>query len=154
MSQFEWMFSPAASGDAPAIAALFLAARAMAMPWLTSPHTDDDTSRWVAEVLVPSSTLRVARVDDVPVAMLMVANGWIDHLYVAPAWQGRGIGSQAVEVAKALFPAGLELWTFQRNIAARRFYERRGFLAVEFTDGAGNEEREPDVRYVWSPGSR
>ncbi|MFG2519104.1 hypothetical protein [Streptomyces sp. NPDC048527] len=24
-----------------------------------------------------------------------------------------------------------------------------GFVAVERTDGAGNEEREPDVRYVW-----
>ncbi len=154
MPQFEWTFCRAEAGDAPAIATLFLAARTAAMPWLVSPHSDDDTHRWVAEVLVPSSTLQIARLGEAPIAMLVVANGWIDHLYVAPPWQGRGIGSQAVEVAKAMFPTGLELWTFQRNDAARRFYERHGFLPVEFTDGVGNEEREPDVRYVWSPGSR
>lgn len=38
---------------------------------------------------------------------------------------------------------------FQLNDKARRFYERRGFVAVEFGDGTGNEEGEPDVRYHW-----
>ncbi len=42
-----------------------------------------------------------------------------------------------------------ELWTFQTNLPARRFYERHGFIAVRWTDGASNEERAPDVRYVW-----
>jgi hypothetical protein len=32
-----------------------------------------------------------------------------------------------------------------------RFYQRHGFVPVERTDGAGNEEREPDVRYQWRP---
>ncbi|MDP9464580.1 MAG: GNAT family N-acetyltransferase, partial [Actinomycetota bacterium] len=45
-------------------------------------------------------------------------------------------------------PEGLQLWTFESNDRARRFYERHGFTAVEFTDGAGNEERWPDVRYA------
>ena len=40
---------------------------------------------------------------------------------------------------------------FQRNTPARRFYERRGIRPVESTDGAENEERGPDVRYVWKP---
>jgi len=35
------------------------------------------------------------------------------------------------------------------NGPAQRLYERHGFVAVERTDGAGNEECEPDVRYVW-----
>jgi hypothetical protein len=29
-----------------------------------------------------------------------------------------------------------------------RAYEERGFRLVELTDGSGNEEREPDARYV------
>jgi hypothetical protein len=41
------------------------------------------------------------------------------------------------------------LWTFQRNAPARRFYEKEGFVAVRETDGSGNEEREPDVLYLW-----
>ena len=43
----------------------------------------------------------------------------------------------------------LTLWTFQRNLRARRFYEANGFVAVRETDGAGNEEKEPDVLYRW-----
>jgi predicted N-acetyltransferase YhbS len=68
---------------------------------------------------------------------------------VSPGWTARGIGSQLVRLTQARRPAGLELWTFQVNDGARRFYERHGFRAVELTDGAGNEERQPDVRYVW-----
>jgi hypothetical protein len=37
----------------------------------------------------------------------------------------------------------------QRNTRARRFYEARGFVLTEETDGAGNEENEPDARYLW-----
>ena len=48
---------------------------------------------------------------------------------------------------------GLQLWTFQRNAVARHFYERHGFRAAELTDGARNEEVEPDVRYVWEAGA-
>ena len=66
-----------------------------------------------------------------------------------PDRRGRGIGDRLVEFAKERQPTGLQLWTFQVNLAAQRFYERNGFVAVERTDGAGNEEREPDVRYVW-----
>jgi hypothetical protein len=47
----------------------------------------------------------------------------------------------------------LQLWTFQRSARARRFYEARSFALVEQTDGAGNEEKEPDARYLWTCGS-
>lgn len=43
---------------------------------------------------------------------------------------------------------------FQVNKSAQRFCERHGFVAAERTDGAANEEREPDVRYVWPGGHR
>jgi len=46
----------------------------------------------------------------------------------------------------------LELWVFQRNERARAFYRRHGFVLVEETDGAGNEERTPDARYAWARG--
>ena len=61
-----------------------------------------------------------------------------------------GLGARLVEVAKERFPAGLQLWAFQSNAGALRFYERHGFTAVEWTDG-DNEEGEPDVRMVWRP---
>jgi hypothetical protein len=54
-----------------------------------------------------------------------------------------------LQVAKRAFNC-LQLWTFQRNLGARRFYEARGFELVEGTDGARNEEKEPDARYLWA----
>jgi GNAT superfamily N-acetyltransferase len=75
--------------------------------------------------------------------------GWIDQLYVLPTVQRRGIGTRLLAVAQDRF-ARLQLWTFQRNAQARQFYESKGFVLIEETDGAGNEEREPDARYLWS----
>jgi hypothetical protein len=43
-----------------------------------------------------------------------------------------------------------QLWTFQRNAQARRFYEARGFVLIQETDGARNEEKEPDALYLWT----
>lgn len=44
-------------------------------------------------------------------------------------------------------PLRVRLYTFQAHRSARRFYERHGFVAIELTDGSGNEERIPDVLY-------
>jgi hypothetical protein len=49
-----------------------------------------------------------------------------------------------------LSTSGLRLHVFQRNYRARAFYEARGFTAAAFSDGADNEEQEPDVLYEWS----
>ena len=38
---------------------------------------------------------------------------------------------------------------FQRNAAARAFYEKHGFRAVAFGDGSANMEAEPDALYEW-----
>jgi len=52
--------------------------------------------------------------------------------------------------AKKLFPYGLELHTHQKNIAACRFYEKHGFVAVRFGISPPPES-EPDVEYHWRP---
>jgi ribosomal protein S18 acetylase RimI-like enzyme len=47
-------------------------------------------------------------------------------------------------------PAGaLELSVFQKNGAARRFYQRHGFQLVRLTDGTGYVEQQPDAPYEW-----
>jgi ribosomal protein S18 acetylase RimI-like enzyme len=80
--------------------------------------------------------------------------GDIDQLYVRPGHFGLGIGSRLVDLAKGRRPNGLGLYTFQANDRARRFYEHRGFTAVWFGSGEGNEEHQPDVRYEWRPPAR
>ncbi len=81
----------------------------------------------------------------------MQPSGWVEHLYVDPVWIDQGIGALLLARAREERPAGLQLWTFQVNDEARRFYGREGFVEVEHTDGAGNEEGEPDVRLEWRP---
>jgi GNAT superfamily N-acetyltransferase len=73
------------------------------------------------------------------------------YLYLDVGWTGHGIGSALLDHAKHRRPDGFTLWTFQLNEGARRFYERHGLVPIEFTDGEGNEEKTPDVRYEWKP---
>jgi putative acetyltransferase len=74
--------------------------------------------------------------------------GWIDHLYVDPDAHGRSIGTGLLNLAKAQ-QSELRLHTFQANAGARRFYERHGFEIESMTDGDANEEKMPDICYVW-----
>ena len=69
-------------------------------------------------------------------------------LFVNAAARGQGVGRHLLNAAKRAAPR-LTLWTFERNRAAQRFYEREGFVIAKRTDGSGNEERLPEVRYIW-----
>jgi putative acetyltransferase len=108
---------------------------------------EEDRAHW-REQLFPNGEIIGAFADQALVGQIALAPGWINQLHVDPDWHGRGIGSAMLDTVKAQRP-DLQLWTFQANLGARRFYERHGFMAVEFTDGEGNEEKLPDVRYRW-----
>ena len=139
--------------DAAAVAMLHLAARRHAMPYLPELRSDDEVRVWTRETLLPKAEVWIAEIAGEPVGYLALVDDILDHLYVAPDHQGRGVGSVLLAKAKALRPAGLQLYAFQRNRRAQDFYEARGFAPVRFSNGAGNEEREPDVVYEW-PGTR
>ncbi len=139
---------PATVADAEGCARAYLRSKAFGLPEVPEPHSEAEISRWMTERAIPEMEVWVADVDGVVVGQVMLAPGWIHHLYIDPAWMGRGLGDQFMALARQREPAGLQLWAFQSNAAARRFYERHGFVAVELTDGHRNEERWPDVRYV------
>ncbi|HSZ51159.1 MAG TPA: hypothetical protein VK801_06275, partial [Caulobacteraceae bacterium] len=48
----------------------------------------------------------------------------------------------------------VQLWTFQVNTRSRRFYRLQGFAEILQTDGADNEEKEPDVLLEWRRSER
>jgi GNAT superfamily N-acetyltransferase len=113
-------------------------------------HTDEDVRSWIAASLLPTSETWVAEQGGRVVGFVSMGDETVEQLYVAPGHTGQGIGSRLLTLAQQRRPRGLALWTFQTNGRARRFYERHGFRAAELTDGHGNEEQQPDVRYVWS----
>ena len=76
---------------------------------------------------------------------------WIDQLYLLPGWAGCGIGTRLLELARSELLPPIRLYTFQCNQPARYFYEHRGFKAIAFGDGSGNEEKCPDILYEWEP---
>jgi ribosomal protein S18 acetylase RimI-like enzyme len=137
--------------DADAVADVFLAARSAAMPYLPDLHAPEETRAWIRDVVLRVQDGHVAEVDGAVGGFLALGAGTVEHLYVRPELQGRGIGSALLDVAKALRGDGFRLWVFQRNAGARRFYERHGLDLVELTHGAANEEREPDALYEWRP---
>ena len=112
-------------------------------------HSDDEVRGWVGSVVVPEREVWLTEDGAGRVLAVLVLDGdWIDQLYVAPGFTGRGLGSRLVELAKNRRPAGLQLWTFATNTGAQRFYLRHGFVEAERTDGSGNEEKAPDIRFV------
>ena len=136
--------------DAGAISDLFLAARRIAMPWLAIVHSDDETRAWITHVLLRDRRVRIAESDGEIAGFAVVHDGWLDHLYIAPLHQGTGAGSQLLDDAKDLSGGALQLHVFQRNQRARAFYLSRGFVETTFSDGAINEEREPDLVMRWT----
>ncbi|MEV5143175.1 GNAT family N-acetyltransferase [Streptomyces sp. NPDC052727] len=142
----------AVAADARAVADVYLRSFDAALPTVVRPHTDDEVRDYIRDVVVALRETWVAEAAGAGVVGLMVLNGEsLSQLYLDPRWRGRGIGDRFVALAKRRSPQGLTLWTFQVNKPAHRFYERHGFVAAEYTDGSENEEREPDVRYVWRP---
>lgn len=111
---------------------------------------------WVRESLIPTGDVTVASIDDQVVGVLAVsrtdAANWIDQLYVQPEHCGRGVGSQLMTVALSSLRRPIRLYAFQQNAGARRFYERFGFLPIEWSDGSRNEEGCPDVLYELAEG--
>jgi GNAT superfamily N-acetyltransferase len=136
--------------DAMQVAALWIRARRMAVPLIPAyVHTHEEVRKWMASHVIPQQETWVAELNHRLLGMVSLHEDWIDQLYVDPDRTGQGIGAGLMRLAKERRPRGLQLWTFESNLGARRFYERHGFVAMERTDGRHNEEGAPDIRYVW-----
>jgi GNAT superfamily N-acetyltransferase len=133
--------------DAPDVAEVFLASRAT-MTYLPHLHTDEETRTFIHGVVGESETC-VADRDGVIVGFAVIHDGWLHHLYVHPARFNTNTGGRLFEQVCKEHPEGFQLWAFQQNTGARRFYERHGCALVRLTNGADNEEKLPDALYVW-----
>jgi GNAT superfamily N-acetyltransferase len=135
--------------DADAIANVYSVSFRL-LTFLPILHNIDEYRWFIAHVILKECEVTVAEDETGIIAFLARQGEEIRLLYTRPDRIGMGAGRQLIDAAKATAGvAALELWCFQANERARRFYEARGFRAIRFTDGADNEERMPDVRYRW-----
>jgi GNAT superfamily N-acetyltransferase len=132
--------------ESDAIAALYRRTAEREWPFLY-PHTPEE-DRAFFRAAFGKGPIWVAEDRGVLVGFCAARRGWIDHLYVVHERHGEGIG-QALLRRTLKGRRHVRLWTFQRNMRSRAFYRRQGFVEVTFTDGAGNEEKEPDVMLAW-----
>lgn len=133
---------PAALEDAAAISVIHRLAA-----FIPPRHTAEESLRFVQRLMSENQTF-VAEVTGEVVGYIIFNDGWVNHLFVHPDRQGHGHGAALLDHVMA-DQRERQLWTFQKNTRARKFYEDRGWALAELTDGRGNEEKEPEVRYVW-----
>jgi ribosomal protein S18 acetylase RimI-like enzyme len=114
---------------------------------IVDPHPLEEQLAHFVEQVVPHHRVEVA-VDDARIAAFIACTTTsVAHLYVAVPYIGRGIGSRLLDIAKHGSGGSLWLYTFARNGAARRFYERHGFREVERE--CENMWRLEAIRYAW-----
>ncbi|WP_439272654.1 GNAT family N-acetyltransferase [Pseudochrobactrum sp. HB0163] len=117
------------------------------LPWLKGLHTPQEDQWFYENCIFPQCEVWAAFAPEMA-GIIAFKQGWIEQLYILPGFQGHGIGSALLKQALNRF-SHLQLWTFQRNMQARKFYEKHNFIAVETSDGSRNEEKEPDMRYEY-----
>jgi ribosomal protein S18 acetylase RimI-like enzyme len=141
---------PVQPGDTNEVADVYLSAIS-GMTYLPQLYTDDETREFIRDVLLPNNEVWVAEGAEKLVGFAGFGDGSLRHMWVRTESQNEGVGTALLNVAKERCPDGLQLKVFQKNLGARRLYERNGFSLVELDDGDHNEEHEPEARYVWSP---
>lgn len=139
---------PATADDAAAIARVFSPSFRQ-LTFLPMLHTQEEDRWFIDNVVLKECVVTVAEDGRSIVAFLARQGEEVRMLYTHPDFIRAGAGSLLIEGAKRAGVTALELWCFQANTEARRFYERHGFKAIQFTDGSDNEEKTPDVRYRW-----
>ena len=140
------MIRRATASDVEEIVAIYEPSFAL-LDFLPKLHTHEEHLAFFGERVHDSEVYLLGR------GFAILDGDWLHHLYVHPDEIGTGVGHALFEYAKALRPDGFQFWVFQANERARRFYEAHGAVAVELTDGSGNEEKTPDVRYRWTSSS-
>lgn len=130
------------------LARVFCAAREERLRFLLDLHTIYEDCRFLSEVVLRDNRVWVAEEHGKLAGFIAFELGWVNHLYVDPSMQRRGLGHALLEVPKQSNDA-LQLWVFEINSPAISFYEREGFREVKRTDGSRNEAKKPDVLMEW-----
>ena len=131
----------------------FRSARTARLKFLNDLHTEEEDYEFISRKLLVENQVWIAEISGVVAGFIAFHDDWVNQLYIAPEYQRRGIGRDLLAVAKR-GKTMLQLWVFEVNEPAIRFYERQGFVVVERTDGSANEAKMPDLRMQWAPDAR
>ena len=113
-------------------------------------HTIEDQVHYLNAVLSSYNKIYLA-IDastNSIVGMLACNQTEVNQLYIHSDYQGKGLGTRLLEIAKSNSGGTLTLYTFEVNHKAQQFYEKHGFQVIG--RGYENEENLDDIKYQWT----
>jgi putative acetyltransferase len=111
------------------------------------PHPIEAQLAYLHQKVVPQNTLRLAWRGSVLAGFIAFNPESVAQLHVRVGFHRQGIGSHLLGLAQAQSTGSLWLFTFQKNLVARRFYEHHGFRAVSV--GFEPMWQLEDLKYQW-----
>ena len=122
---------------------------------MIDPHTYEEQLDYLASLVEKYSLYLALDGDGIErascvVGFMVVGDTELDQLYIHVDYQGAGIGKRLLERAKEQSSGMLQLYTFDINKPAQRFYEKHGFTIIG--RGIEGESGRADIRYEWTVG--
>ncbi len=116
---------------------------------ITDPHSWEEQLDYLRHIVQTNRVyLALDEATDQVVGMMAIGGTELDQLYIHVDYQGRGVGTRLLDLAKAMSPGTLQLYTFAVNTNAQAFYERHGFTII--SRGVERESGMADIRYEWT----
>lgn len=120
-----------------------------ATDWLPRIKTAEEIASMFSPELLERRLVLVPEIDGEIAGYLSLDQQarFLYALYLAPEYQGSGVGRALLDSAKTACPTGFELTVWQPNLRARDFYLREGLRQIgEETD----EDGLPVFRMKWT----
>jgi GNAT superfamily N-acetyltransferase len=145
------MLRLANDAESSSVADVLITSHQKFLPFAPHSHTEIEIKDWVKNSLIPRGLATVAVLEGKIVGVLVTSQEdeiiWINQLYVLPSNIHHGIGTALIALLLKNTTLTVRLYCYQENVHARRFYEKHGFVILEFSDGSDNEAKCPDVLY-------
>lgn len=138
--------------DLAPVVAMWRASKRAAFPYVEVQqlYTLENDTGYFRDVIAPECEVWLAEIGGQIAGLLALRQDLIDQLFVAVDAQRQGVGSALLAKARERYSDGLRAYTFQKNVAARTFFEKHGFVIVR-AGLSPPPENEPDLEYVWRP---
>jgi GNAT superfamily N-acetyltransferase len=115
------------------------------------PHPLSEQRQYFLAEVLPRTVVCLAIHGDALVGFIAASAESVAQLYVRVDCQRRGVGAQLLTWAKERSTGKLWLYTYARNLGARAFYERNGFVAI--AHGLEPMLQLDDIKYQWTVGT-
>lgn len=138
--------------DLPELVRMWHESKRRAFPYVAvqQAYTLEDDRGFFEGSVIERCQIWVAESGGEIIGFLALEEDLIDLMFVKPGWQRQGVATALLALAKEKSPDGLRAYSFQKNAAARSFFEKHGFEIVR-AGLSPPPENEPDFEYVWNP---